>query len=99
MKRLIKTKNGRILMSILWGLGLSALFKKVCEGRNCIVFTSHNPKIIQDNIYKHGDKCYKYIASNAKCNETAIEHIITEKERNNKKNNKTLFKTFEKLFD
>ena len=29
----LNSKNGRILISIVWGLGLAALFRKVCKGR------------------------------------------------------------------
>lgn len=76
IKRLIKDKNGRILMSILWGIGLAALFKKVCKGRDCIVYTSSNPVRIQKIIYKHNDKCYKYSTTFSQCNPDAIEHII-----------------------
>ena len=35
MDRFLKTKGGQIFISILWGLGLSALFRQVCLGRNC----------------------------------------------------------------
>ena len=35
--RLFKNKSGMILISIIWGLGLAALFKKVCKGRNCVI--------------------------------------------------------------
>jgi len=32
-----KDKYGKIIISVIWGLGLAALFRRVCEGRNCIV--------------------------------------------------------------
>ena len=35
--KILKSKHGKIIISIIWGLGLAALFRKVCEGRNCIV--------------------------------------------------------------
>ena len=76
IKRLIKTKNGRILMSILWGLGLSALFKKVCKGRNCIVYSAHNPREIEKNIYKHNEKCYNF------------EELDKQNKRNDKQSHK-----------
>ena len=66
-------------MSILWGLGLSALFKKVCKGRNCIVYSAHNPREIEKNIYKHNEKCYNYKTQITECNNEPIEHITIQK--------------------
>ncbi|GAG52961.1 unnamed protein product, partial [marine sediment metagenome] len=31
------SKQGRIILSILWGFSLAAIFKFTCEGRDCIV--------------------------------------------------------------
>jgi hypothetical protein len=75
-KNLIKHKNGRKMMSILWGLGLAALFKTVCKGRDCIIYTSNSPLKIKKKIYKHNEKCYKYDTEFTKCDENPIEHII-----------------------
>ena len=36
IENLYKTKTGRYLISIL-GLGISALFRKVCNDRDCII--------------------------------------------------------------
>ena len=58
-----KDKYGKIIISIIWGLGLAALFRRVCKGRNCIVikggthimiinkykwFNENLPKLIHD---------------------------------------------------
>ena len=34
---LFKDSKGKIILSIIWGLGLAALFRKVCKGRDCII--------------------------------------------------------------
>ena len=72
--KFIETKNGRILLSVMWGFGLACLFKKVCDDRNCIVYKAPNVKEITNGIYKHGDKCYKYKTENVKC--TKDKNII-----------------------
>ena len=68
-KRLLNTELGRIFISILLGLGLATLFRKVCTDKSCIVF--HGPVIseIDDKIYKYGDKCYKYSGNSTTCDE------------------------------
>ena len=75
MNRLIKSMNsetGRIIISIIWGLGLAALFRKVCVGRNCIVIKGPNSKEIKKRIYKYNDKCYKYTPYATKCGKKSI---------------------------
>ena len=37
-KRLLNTEIGRNLISIVLGIGLAALFRKVCKDKNCLVF-------------------------------------------------------------
>ena len=74
ISKLIKTKNGRILISIILGLGLSSIFRKVCKDRNCIVYKAPNPKTIVNNVYKHNNKCYKYDIETTKCTKDVIKH-------------------------
>ena len=61
------TKSGKILMSIILGFGLATFFRKVCEGKYCIVFKAPPLDEIKDKIFKHGDKCYTFKSSSAKC--------------------------------
>jgi hypothetical protein len=69
-KRLLNTPLGVIFISILLGLGIATLFRKVCSDRNCIVF--HGPVIteFEDKIYSHGEKCYQYSLVSDTCNPT-----------------------------
>lgn len=68
-KRLLNTDLGRFFISVLLGLGLASLFRKVCKDKGCIVF--HGPVISEfdEKIYKSGDKCYKYKTEHATCDE------------------------------
>ena len=62
--RLLTTRTGKMMMSIIWGLGLAALFKKACQGRNCqvIQYQGPNPEEVSKTYYKYGqDNCYRYI--------------------------------------
>jgi len=69
-KRLLNTPIGVAFISILLGLGLATLFRKVCTDKNCIVFNGPIITDISGKIYKYDDKCYKYEASPAKCDST-----------------------------
>jgi hypothetical protein len=68
LSKLIHTENGKILMSILLGIGLASLFRIVCKDKNCIIFHAVPLDKIKDKIYKYDSKCYKYITKSTKCN-------------------------------
>jgi hypothetical protein len=55
-------------MSILLGLGLATFFRKMCEGKNCIISKAPPFEEIDDQIYKFDDKCYKLKKNAEKCN-------------------------------
>ena len=67
LRRLIYSNIGKYIISILLGLGLATLFRKVCNDRNCIVFKAPNLNKIKDQIFKFGNKCYKYTESIESC--------------------------------
>ena len=52
--RLLHTKFGQLLMSVVLGFGLASLFRKVCKER----------------IYKFDNKCYKFNSKPGKCDPT-----------------------------
>lgn len=74
--RILYSKHGRILISILLGLGISSLFKRVCVGRGCIVLTAPNPNEIKTKIHKFGNKCYKYTPLETKCKNSYMSNKL-----------------------
>jgi hypothetical protein len=67
LRRLIYSDFGKIIISVLLGLGLSTLFRKVCNDRNCLVFKAPAIDKIDDKTYKFENKCYKYKAHAIEC--------------------------------
>ena len=65
---MLLSKEGRIVLSIVWGLGLATLFRKVCVGRSCIVIKAPNLKKIENNVYGFDGKCYKFNPEITRCN-------------------------------
>ena len=59
-KRLLHSSLGKIIISILIGLGLATLFRKVCNDKNCLTFKGPILGDIDGKIYKHGEKCFSY---------------------------------------
>jgi hypothetical protein len=67
-KRLLHQPLGKFFISVLLGLGLASLFRKVCKDKNCIIFKGPETSEIDGKVFKHGNKCYKYKAqADEKC--------------------------------
>ena len=71
----LKSENGSIIVSIIWGLGLAALFRRVCNGRDCIIVKGPPPSRIKQHVYKYDNKCYRYLPYPAKCNKDEKKNI------------------------
>jgi hypothetical protein len=67
-QRLLNTPLGKILISIMLGIGIACLFRQVCDEKNCIRFEGAVIGDIHDKIYRHDEKCYKYVAQSTVCN-------------------------------
>ena len=67
LKQLLDDKYGAIIISIILGLGLSAIFRKACKNGKCIVLRGPRPKELNDGVYYWYDKCIKYEVIPSKC--------------------------------
>ena len=61
LDRLFNSKVGVIILSIIWGLGLSTLFVRAYRQEPCYVINGHPISKVVDSYYNYGtDKCYRY---------------------------------------
>jgi len=67
LDNIVKTNQGKIIISCILGLGLASIFKKVCIDDNCLIIKS-SPNI-KGQVFGLNDKCYKYNSEVAKCND------------------------------
>jgi hypothetical protein len=67
LKRFFTTETGKIIMSFLLGLGLATLFKKTCDGVDCLVFKAPSLEDIKKKKYKYGNKCFQYNMDSVIC--------------------------------
>lgn len=72
IKDFLKSRKGQILISIIWGIGLAALFRRGCANNKCLVIKGPNPEEVAKSIYKSNGKCYKYSPYITRCNETNV---------------------------
>jgi hypothetical protein len=60
LDKFVHNSTGKILMSIILGIGLATFFRSVCKGRNCRIISSPPIEEIEGQTYKFNNKCYKF---------------------------------------
>jgi hypothetical protein len=66
--KLVASDTGRIVISIILGIGLATLFKKACNDRNCLVFKSPAIADVKDKVFQHGSQCVTFNEKSIECN-------------------------------
>ena len=57
---------GKKTASIILGIGLASMFRRICKKEDCLII--RGPKLVDmDNYYKIGNKCYKYNPYSINC--------------------------------
>ena len=87
--KFLSSPTGKIFMSILWGLGLAALFRRACNGRSCIVYKGPHPSIIHGKVFKYDGACYKYNTKRANCDTVKENNVQLERNIDIKKHNES----------
>lgn len=67
MISLLESKNGQIIFSVILGLGLASLFRKVCIDGNCIIIEGPPLDQVENKIFQQEGKCYVYKSQSSKC--------------------------------
>lgn len=74
LDKFVHSNTGKIIMSILLGIGLATFFRSVCKGKHCRIITS--PPIDDlDKTYKFDNKCYTFEKNPITCtnNKTTVK--------------------------
>ena len=66
---ILKSPDVKIIFSVIWGLGLASLFRKVCKGRNCIIYRAPSIDDIYGKTFSFNNKCYNYTSRLVNCGE------------------------------
>jgi hypothetical protein len=67
LEKFVNSKPGRVMMSIILGIGLATFFRAVCQGKRCRTIAAPPLEEIEDQTYKFDGKCYKMEKSAVKC--------------------------------
>jgi hypothetical protein len=68
LEKFVNSKTGRIIMSIILGIGLATFFRAVCKGKRCRVLAAPPVSELDEQTYKFNNKCYKLEKNAVKCN-------------------------------
>jgi hypothetical protein len=64
---IMNTSYGPIIVSVILGLGLATLFRRVCEDKQCMVVKSPNSEEIAKYYYQVQNECYQYTPETVEC--------------------------------
>ncbi|OYV74829.1 MAG: hypothetical protein B7Z66_15140 [Chromatiales bacterium 21-64-14] len=67
VKKMMHDKFGSIVISVILGLGLAAMFRRACTGDGCIVVKPPDRKEVDDYVYRIDKSCYKYTPNVVPC--------------------------------
>ncbi len=67
LKRLLHSHTGKVMLSIILGLGIASLFRYTCKGKNCVLRFAPPLDEIKGHTFKYDGKCYSYEPKQAKC--------------------------------
>ena len=65
---LMKTKNGKIIVSIVLAFGLACMLRIACKDANMIIVKGPPVESIENKIFSFDSKCYSYKTVAASCN-------------------------------
>ena len=63
----VDTRVGRIVVSVILGVGLASIFRRVCNSRECLVFEAPPMEEVTKNTYRYNGKCYRFEESPVAC--------------------------------
>ena len=67
LSKFIDSQSGKIVASVILGLGLATLFRRACNGKNCILYKAAPLDEVIGKIFRYNGKCYKFNPTQAKC--------------------------------
>ena len=89
---LFQSENGKIIMSIILGLGFASMFRSVCMRNDCVIIKGPKFADVENSQYKIGDKCYSYNPHPVNCpkshnyydNSKLINDLLFQYDKDNK---------------
>jgi hypothetical protein len=68
-----------VLVSLVLGFGIAAMFRPLCSGPDCIVLHGPPVKDVIDKVYQMGERCVEFTTEVVDCPEDAADIVKTVK--------------------
>ena len=75
-KRIVNSERGKIIFSIILGLGLATLFRESCKNSNCMIFKIAKISEVKGQIFEFDDNCYKFEEKSISCKSTNPKTLL-----------------------
>lgn len=75
LQKTINSQYGKILVSILLGLGLASLFRRTCHGEGCLKFVAPLVSDVENKVFQHGNNCHKFKAVTKNCESSKEKRV------------------------
>jgi hypothetical protein len=63
----MKSPQGKIFISILWGFALASIVKFTCKSRDCLIYTAPDKTDVKGRTHRFNGKCYVFDMVDAEC--------------------------------
>ena len=67
LREALDSATGGIILSVLLGLGLAAVFRRACSGAGCVVVQAPDLGELQRYAYRVDSDCFKYTPEPVPC--------------------------------
>jgi hypothetical protein len=67
VRKFIQSHYGKMIISVILGLGLSTLFRKSCGNKKCMNFVGPSLDKLKGQVYEYDRKCYTFSPNPVKC--------------------------------
>ena len=67
LDKFVHSNTGKIIMSILLGIGLATFFRSVCKGKKCRIIAAPPTDELDGQTYKFDNKCYTFEKNSITC--------------------------------
>lgn len=77
LKKILHTKSGKYMLSIILGMGVATLFRNFCVNDSCSIKYAPPVEDVEGKKIKFNDKCYYYQSEMVTC-DTKKNVVITK---------------------
>ncbi len=68
-----KSPQIKIVLAILWGIGVGLIFRAACYGRKCVIVSAPKEADVTSKVYNENGVCYRLVSTSTTCTDKSID--------------------------